>query len=130
MAKKTLLAGAALIAAFGIATAEVPPADASFGAAPPPPVKSCGTVDGNAVASDPKTTTCTLARSAARSYTARGWGETIPPVIFGHSAKTGKRYRFETWPTIQPRSNGRVQVYYLGKAGKAGLIVRITVRYG
>ncbi len=102
-------------------------ADASFGG-PAPKMQSCGTVQVLRVASDPRTTTCSLARSAARDLLAKTYGESFPRSVEGYSAKTGRTYRLRTWEAMISRGDGRATAFYIGKAGQAWLVARFSLR--
>src|SRR6186997_3379969 len=63
------------------------------------PTRACGKVGGYIVRSDQRTTTCGLARNAARNFLA-GFGALghAPRYIHGHSPKTGLTYRLRRAP--------------------------------
>ena len=96
------------------------------------PTRGCGTVGGWTVAAGKTTTTCGLARSAARDFLARvdddriEYGDASPRRITGYSAKRGRSYRLENMGTTVTTS--RMTASYEGHAGAATLLVRISTR--
>jgi hypothetical protein len=127
-----VIAAATLIT--GIAAAVLaPPANASTGAVyHAGPTRGCGKVGGWTVAAGKTTTTCALARSAARDFLARvdydriDYGDASPLRITGYSAKRGRRYRLTNMDTTVTTS--RMTASYEGRAGAATLLVRISAR--
>jgi hypothetical protein len=114
------MSGRACVAAALAAAASL----AAPGFAAAAPLKRCGEVRGWTVKADAETTTCSLARSAARDFLRKlGDGEGAPDEIVGTSRKTGKRYRFTRRSSVtHPRKSIHT---YLGRAGDAALRVRI-----
>ena len=113
----------------GRACVAVALATAAALAAPGPaaaaPLKRCGEVRGWTVKADAETTTCGLARSAARDFVRElADGDGAPDEIVGTSRKTGKRYRFSRRSSVT-RPEKSIHTY-LGRAGEAALRVRIV----
>ena len=102
---------------------------AAPGAAAAAPLKRCGEVGGWTVKADGETTTCGLARSAARDFLRKlAEGQGAPDEIVGTSRKTGKRYRFTRRSSV---TRLRKSIHtYLGRAGEAALRVRIIGHLG
>jgi len=86
------------------------------------PTRACGKVGGYIVRSDQRTTTCGLARNAARNFLA-GFGALghAPRYIHGHSPKTGLTYRLRR-ATAAVRLTGSTYTY-VGRTGQARLFV-------
>ncbi len=88
------------------------------------PLERCGEVGGWTVKADGETTTCGLARSAARDFLRRlADGDGAPDEIVGTSRKTDKPYRLTRRSSVT-RPSKSIHTY-LGRAGEAALRVRI-----